>query len=67
MPERSQKFKAVSTARLSKLKWLESIKAFQSLKKGAIKNEVAPQKQLNHRRVCKLKNIEVAFSISREW
>jgi len=69
MPERSQKFKDTSSARFSKLKWLEKIKLYQSLKKGAIKNEVSDsnQRKPNSRRVCKLRCLEVAFSISREW
>ena len=68
MPERSKNFNKISGHTFSKLKRLEEIKTYISLKKGTLKNEIdkdpkPPRKQ----RSSKIKNFEITISFPGKW
>ncbi len=67
MPEKSQEQIAASIHAFLRLKWLETHKSYELLKKGALKNEDKHQHIWNNKRKSNLKNFNVTFCNPGEW
>jgi len=68
MPERSKSFTKKSSNAFSKLKWLEEIKSYDSLRKGTLKHEVEEDpRPPRKRRSSKIKNVEMTLPLPGEW
>ncbi len=66
MPERSHKFNQVGITSMSRLRSLENLRIYSTLKKGAIKNEEPPKKPKNMR-PYKVKVVDITFSATGQW
>jgi len=66
MPERSLKFAEACFTTISRLRSLENLRNYSTLKKGAIKAEI-PQKKPKDMRPSQIKVIDVAYSATGQW
>jgi len=67
MPERSQRFNKISSKFTSKLKFLESVKLYTTLRRGTLKNELDKHQPNHARRISNLKSVDATFSFTGEW
>jgi len=68
MPERSPYFHKISSKTISKLKCLEDMRFYVSLKKGTLKNEMEQhQKSKIKKKASRIKTIIATFSVTGEW
>ena len=67
MSERSEKLHDVTLASIMKLKWLENLKSYEALKRGAIRNDHKHEEFWSRIKEFKIKYLDLAFSVSGEW
>ncbi len=67
MPEKSQRQIAASINGFIKLKWLESHKSYEFLKRGVLKNETKNHQIWNNTRKSSVKNFNITFCSPGEW
>jgi len=67
MPEPSQRLSNVGSIYLSRLRLLENIKVYSTLKKGAIRDEISHQPKKKSVKSSRIKSIDVAASATGQW
>jgi len=67
MPEGSERLANISTNYFRRLKYLKSIKTYEALKKGALKNFGSNLNDIQKFRFQKIRDIDVTLSSAGEW
>jgi len=67
MPEKSKRVTKAWDNYTSRLKRLENVKVYETLKKGALKSQVFEYKKVARVRHIQIKDLDLTFSSSGEW
>lgn len=67
MPEPSQRLSNVGSICLSRLRLLENIKIYSTLRKGAIRDEISHKPRKRSVKSSRIKSIDVAASATGQW
>ncbi len=67
MPEHSLTFDEVGMTSISKLKFLETIRVYSTLQKGALKNEAGHHNKSKIIRPRPVKLMDITYSATGEW